>query len=315
MKLIDFNPNAYPSQPDPFILKGENGKFYVYSTSVDGVRAYESDSLTGEYKDLGFVFTMEGKKEYWAPSVIYTHGKYYMYVSCMPKDSDDCHMEAMHVASSTSPRGPFVDAKQLIEPFSIDSHVVENESGLFIFYSINDYDDPNRAGTYIVVDKMPTPESVEGKPVTVLKPTLDEEIFQRDRFKKGQHWHTLEGAFYFREGDYHYIIYSGNCYQNEYYYLGYAVAKTTETDLTKIKFTKYPNENTYMPLIAKNEFEEGTGHNSVIKEDGVWYAVYHGRDAIPDVNLANLEEKRTARICKLVLDGEKMVAERYEDKL
>ena len=75
------------------------------------------------------------------------------------------------------------------------------------------------------------------------------------------------------------------------------------------------NENTYMPLIAKNEFEEGTGHNSVIKEDGEWYAVYHGRDAIPDPNLLNLEEKRTARICKLVLDGEKMTAERYEDKL
>ena len=313
MKLIDFNPDFYPAQPDPFILKGEDGKFYIYSTSPDGVRCYQAETLTGEYKDLGFVFTMQGKKEYWAPSVIYTHGKYYMYVSCMPEDEEDCHLQAMHVASSDVPFGPFKNAKQLIEPFSIDSHVVENESGLFIFYSINDYDDEKRAGTYIVVDKMPTPESVEGKPVTVLKPTLDEEIFQRDRFKKGQHWHTLEGAFYFKEGDYHYIIYSGNCYQNEYYYLGYAVAKTTETDLTKIKFTKYPNENTYAPLIAKNDFEEGTGHNSVIKEDGVWYAVYHGRDAIPDTRFDG--DKRTARICKLILDNEKMVAVRYEDKL
>ena len=104
----------------------------------------------------------------------------------------------------------------------------------------------------------------------------------RDRFKAGQHWHTLEGAFYFREGDYHYIIYSGNCYENEYYYLGYAVAKTSETDLTKIKFTKYPDENTYAPLISKNEYEEGTGHNSVIKYDGEYYVIYHGRDVIDD---------------------------------
>ena len=44
-------------------------------------------------------------------------------------------------------------------------------------------------------------------------------------------------------------------------------------------------------------FEEGTGHNSVIKENGEWYAVYHGRDAIPDTRFDG--DKRTARICKL----------------
>ena len=70
----------------------------------------------------------------------------------------------------------------------------------------------------------------------------------RDRFRKGQHWHTIEGAFYFSEGDYHYVIYSGNCYQNEYYFLGYAAAKTSERDLTKIKFEKMPDSNTYAPL-------------------------------------------------------------------
>ena len=42
MKLIDFNPDFYPAQPDPFILKGEDGKFYIYSTSPDGVRCYQA---------------------------------------------------------------------------------------------------------------------------------------------------------------------------------------------------------------------------------------------------------------------------------
>ena len=152
-----------------------------------------------------------------------------------------------------------------------------------------------------------------GEPVSVVRPTLDQEIFMRDRFKVGQHWHTLEGAFYFREGDYHYIIYSGNCYENEYYYLGYAVAKTSETDLTKIKFTKYPDENTYAPLISKNEYEEGTGHNSVIKYDGEYYVIYHGRDVIDDGRITG--DKRTARICRLTLDGEKLTAVRDENKL
>ncbi len=312
MKLINFKEGQFNAQADPYILKAEDGKYYLYVTGIDGVHAYVADSLTAEYRYIGIVFKMEGKKEYWAPAVIFIDGKYYIYVSCMPSSSDDVHTQAMHVASSASPEGPFSSAKQIIEPFSIDAHVVKNESGLYIFYSINDYE-ADRAGTYVVVDKMLDPLTVCNNPVAVVRPTLDEEIFMKDRFKKGQHWHTLEGAFYFNEGDYHYLIYSGNCYQNEFYYLGYAVAHTQEKDLTKIKFTKYPNENVYSPLISKNSFEAGTGHNSVIKDGGIWYAIYHGRDLPPDLRLTG--DDRTARICKLHLDGEKLVAERYEDKL
>ena len=43
----------------------------------------------------------------------------------------------------------------------------------------------------------------------VVRPTMDEEIFMRDRFEKGKDWYTVEGAFYFRKGDWHYVTYSG----------------------------------------------------------------------------------------------------------
>lgn len=312
MKLIRYKKGQLNSQADPYIFKAANGKYYIYVTGVDGVHAFESQSLTAEYKYIGNVCKIEGKNEYWAPAVIYIEGKYYMYVSCMPDSSDDVHLQAMHVAVSDSPDGQFVNAKQIIEPFSIDAHVVKNQSGLYIFYSTNDYE-AQRAGTYIVVDKMIDPFTPCNNPVAVVRPTLDEEIFARDRFKQGQHWHTLEGAFYFNEGDYHYVTYSGNCYQNEYYYLGYAVAKTSETDLTKIEFKKYPDENTYCPLISKNEFESGTGHNSVIKDGDDWYVVYHGRDL--DLDDKATGDTRTARICKLKVDGEKLTAVRYSDKI
>lgn len=97
-----------------------------------------------------------------------------------------------------------------MKPFSIDPHVVKSGNDLYIFYSLNDYD-AKRAGTLIVLDKMKDPLEVENKPKVVVRATLDEEIFMKDRFKKGQHWHTIEGAYYFRKGDYHYILYSGNC--------------------------------------------------------------------------------------------------------
>lgn len=307
MKLIDVKNE---SQADPFIFEA-NGKFYVYATGRNGVALYRADDLFGEWKSLGICASVPGKIEFWAPSVIELDGKYYMYVSFMNEGETDTHLQTMHVLTADSPEGPFGNAKKLIEPFSIDSHVVKNAAGLFIFYSTNDYE-AERAGTYIVVDKMTDPFTVEGKPVAVVRPTLDEEIFKRDRFRKGQHWHTLEGAFYFRIGDRHYLIYSGNCYENEYYYLGYAVAETPENDLTKVRFTKYPSPDVYAPLVKKNEWEEGTGHNSMIEYKGEWYCVYHGRDW--GVNAAGAD-KRTARIAKIAVDGAKLTAIRKKDEI
>ena len=107
-------------------------------------------------------------------------------------------------------------------------------------------------------------------------------------------------------------MYSGNCYEKPTYYVGYARAKTTEQDLTKVKFEKYPDANTYLPVLCANDFEEGTGHHSMIKEDGQWYAIYHGRDYGAEDSTG---ERRNARICKInVCDGV-LTAERYPDKL
>ena len=69
MKLINYKEGQFNSQPDPYIIKAEDGKFYIYVTGVDGVRAFVSDSLLGEYEEIGVVFALPGKKEYWAPSV------------------------------------------------------------------------------------------------------------------------------------------------------------------------------------------------------------------------------------------------------
>lgn len=311
MKLVNYREGMYPAQPDPYLISAE-GRYYLYVTGTDGVHAYVSDSLAGEYEDIGVVFSLAGYKEYWAPSVIKLEGRYYMYVSFMPADEEDVHLEALHVAVSDCPEGPFRCEGRIAPPFSIDAHVVKNEEGLFLFYSVNDYE-AERAGTYIVADRMTDPFTPAGAPVAVVRPTLDEEIFMRDRFRMGQHWHTIEGAFYFSEGDHHYLIYSGNCYQNERYYLGYAYAHTAERDLTKIRFQKYPNDSTYAPLIAANGFESGTGHCSVIRDQAGLFVVYHGRDL--DSNPKAGEDDRTARICRLVADGQYLSAHRYEDRI
>ena len=315
MHLLQIDKDNYIGQADPYIIESD-GRYYIYTTGHDGIYAYHSDSLFGEWKFHGMVMTFPGHHGFWAPSVIELDGWFYMYNSfefygATPDEGG--HRQAMFVSRSRSPLGPFKNTKQILRPFSIDSHIVKNESGLFLFYSTNRFEG-DRIGTYIVVDRMLDPYTPERNPQVVVEPTLDEDIFRRDRYKEGQHWHTIEGAFYFREGDWHYLMYSGNCYEQPTYYIGYARAKTTETDLTKIKFEKYPDDDTYHPIISANGFEEGTGHHSMIKVDGQWYAVYHARDYDDGLG-ANAFDARNARICKINVDDGILTAERYEDKV
>ena len=302
MQLLEINKEKYIGQADPFILES-GGKFYIYTTGKDGIYAYSSDKLLEGWKFEGRVFTYPDVYDFWAPSVIEIDDTFYMYCSFEffgDTPDEGMHRQTMHVSSSKSPLGPFENTKQLLHPFSIDSHVVKNENGLFIFYSTNRFD-RERPGTIIVVDRLVDPVTVEGNPVEVIVPSIDEEIYQYDRYKEGSHWHTIEGAFYFKEGDWQYVMYSGACYENEKYFIGYARARTDETDLTKIKFAKYPDDKTYAPVLKSNEWEEGTGHHSMIKYDGEWYAVYHARN-VEDDGLDG--DRRNARICKLnVSDG------------
>ena len=66
--------------------------------------------------------------------------------------------------------------------------------------------------------------------------------------------------------------------------------------------------------MIKNDFEEGTGHHSVIKHQGQYYAIYHGRDPVSNTR-GEFEEARTARVCKLHVRDGLIIAERYADRV
>lgn len=315
MHLLKAEKGHYQGQADPYILKS-NGRYYIYVTGHDGIYAYHSDSLFEGWEYYGVVMSVPGRSAFWAPSVIELGGKFYMYNSVEIDEAEPDqggHTGAMHVSVADDPLGPFMDARQILPPFSIDSHIVQNEAGLFLFYSSNRFEG-DRIGTCIYVDRMLDPFTPAGDPVLVVEPTMDEDIYWKDRYKEGQHWHTIEGAFYFREGDWQYVMYSGNCFERPTYYVGYARAKTDETDLTKIRFEKYPDDHTYHPVLSANAFEEGTGHHSMIREKGQWYAVYHARDYQGTADL-NAFDARNARICKLYVKDGIITAERYADHI
>ena len=114
---------------------------------------------------------------------------------------------------------------------------------------------------------------------------------------------------WFEEDGWQYVMYSGGCYENDTYHIGYAAAKSNERDLTRVDFVKADDHGKFAPVLIKNEVEEGTGHHSVIRYQGEYYAVYHGRDLKADEHTGYVEE-RTARICRLKVADGKITAER-----
>ena len=307
MKLVKSTESSLRAyQADPYIFY-DNGAYYLYCTGGDGVHCYTSDKLS-DFKHIGVVCSEEDCCQYWAPCVSKCDGKFYMYYSSMSKKSDDVHTQCLKVAVADSPKGPFVYQNDLADPFSIDADIAVTENGRYLFYSINDYN-AKRVGTKIVMDKMLSPTLLAKQPRTAVSPTLDEEIFCRDRFKAGEHWHTIEGANFFYEDGWYYLLFSGNCYENNNYYVGYSRAKAITADLEGVEFLKYPNDDTYHPLLCSDGVELGTGHNSTIKVDGQWYIVYHGRDNTDDLG----QECRTARIARLIVDNGILRVEKIPD--
>lgn len=290
------------SQPDPFIFE-DNGKFYLYVTASDGVEAYTADDPFDVWHFVGIVCTIGTHKHYWAPSVIRVGEWYYLYVSC--EDTGICQF--LHVARAATPIGPFTEAKCLFDRFTIDSHVVQTEGGLFLWYA-EDNTHTDRIGTRVFVDRLLDPYTPAHTPREVIVPTFDEEIFVRNRYGDDKDWYTIEGPFWFQKDGWQYVMYSGACFQNDTYHIGYAAAHTTEPDLTKVEFIKHTADGKFSPTMVGNDVEEGVGHHSVLLYKGEYYAVYHARDVVKDPYLTG--DRRTARICKLHVQDGLITAER-----
>lgn len=269
--------------PDPFVLK-YNGHYYAYTTSGEGVAVLHSTDMVN-WLHLGYAYQREGHFDYWAPAVFYDNGLFYLYVSSRPTGEQDVHYEYLQVAVSEEPAGMFRFAKQLFATFSIDAHVVrDTDGGLVLFYSTNETlgIDEERPGTVILADRLLDPLTLEDKPQLIVKPTLDEEIYECNRFGDGRDWHTIEGAFYLQRRGTHYVMYSGNAFTKPHYYIGYSTAShQAGVSITQLAWAKHPDERTYQPLLRQNSEVEGVGHNSVVKAPNNIddWVVYHGRES------------------------------------
>lgn len=294
------------TNPDPFVMRW-CGKYYCYATDEKGVQVSVSEDLVN-WESRGYALSDPAYRDYWAPSVFYRNGKFYMYYSNIPSDQTDCHQEHLKLAVSDDPEKGFEWKKTFFEEFSIDSHPMFWNGKLYMFYSVNNWlgKEEKVSGTCILVDEMKTPEEFAGNPKEVILPSIPQEIYAADRFADGRDWYTIEGAAHVIRGNRCWLMYSANAYENVDYFVGTTVAQCRE-NLEDMEWKKYPNDWTWEPLLCKNEQMEGTGHNTVAKAPNMVdeWIVYHGRRA--EEELIQGTEQREMCIDPLYFSGDHLI--------
>ncbi|MBT1174437.1 glycoside hydrolase family 43 protein [Bifidobacterium sp. LC6] len=300
------NPVAYAdgkahTAPDPFVIRYRS-LYYCYATDEHGILVSTSPDLV-RWTSHGYCYTEAGRKNFWAPSVILINGIFHMYFSNMPEHEADTHNEIMRVATSANPLGPFEKRAELFNTFAIDSQVVWGDDGnLYLLYADNQVTglSEDRPGTSVMIDRLATPFVREGNPRPLIVPTMDEEIFARNRFGDGRDWHTVEGATYFTYRDRAFITYSANAYEHEDYFVGYSAAPLPDdpaaAHIDEMDWSKQLNGTSFDPLLIRSPQVEGTGHNSIVKAPNAIddWIVYHGRNADDELYVGT--EQRVMRI-------------------
>lgn len=275
---------------DPYVIR-HAGCYYCYNTAHDGVTLLMSPDLF-HFTYIGYALQCEDEQDFWAPCVVYCNGTFYMYYSSRPSEEADVHMQRLKVATSSSPRGPFTYKATLCDSFSIDADVQVSAEGVWtIFYATNDFrgNDPRYSGTCIVEDKLVSPFVLSGKAREVVIPSSRKELFCANRFGDGRDWYTIEAPCSYEHLGELFLLYSGNAYTSENYFVDFAQKKEQ---------TWKKRCGTGKPLLSTSDTIMGTGHNSIIKAPNLMddWLVYHGMRKLPTPETPETRELCCSRL-------------------
>ncbi len=263
-KVVYANPVIDYSLPDPTIIKGDDGYFYLYATEdIRNVPIHRSKDLL-DWKLIGTAFTDSTRPDFepnggiWAPDINKIGNKYVLYYSMSVWGGEwTC---GIGVATADKPEGPFTDQGMLFRSNgigvqnSIDPFYIEDGGKKFLFWG-------SFRGIYGIE------LSDDGLSV-----------------KKGAEKHQVagtayEGTYIHKRGDYYYFFASiGTCCE------GLKSTYTTVVARSAHLFGPYVNrtgetmmDNHHEVLIHKNDAFVGTGHNSEIVSDanGHDWVFYH----------------------------------------
>jgi len=258
------NPVINYSLPDPTIIKGEDGYYYLYATEdIRNVPIHRSADLVN-WEMTGTAFTNETRPNFepkggiWAPDINKIGNKYVLYYSMSVWGGEwTC---GIGVATADKPEGPFTDLGKIFRSNeigvqnSIDPFYIEEGGRKFLFWG-------SFRGIYFIE------LSSDGLSV---KPEATKQQIAGTAYE-GVYIHKRNGAYYL-------FASIGSCCE------GLKSTYTTVVGRSENLFGPYKNkkgelmmDNHHEILIHKNDKFVGPGHNSEIvtdKEGHDWF-FYH----------------------------------------
>ena len=245
---------------DPFILL-DNGTYYAYGTHGNkGIEYYTSNDLK-EWNFGGLALHKKnsyGEKWFWAPEVYLVNGIYYMFYTAE---------ERCCVATSTSPRGPFVQEEQkpLIDGYkNIDNTLFIDDDGTPYMFFVR----VGRPFKICVVELERDLKSIKEETLSVcITPTQSWEK------RSGR---VNEGPSIIKHNGIYYMLYSGNGYKSQEYGIGYATAKNIKGTWRKSSLN---------PLLQLPGNLVGVGHGAPFYDKkGRLHYVFHAHNSFEKIH-------------------------------
>lgn len=274
------NPVINYSLPDPTIIKGEDGFFYLYATEdIRNLPIHRSKNLV-DWEYLGTAFTdrtrpnFEEKGGIWAPDINKIGDKYVLYYSMSVWGGEwTC---GIGCATADKPEGPFTDhgkmfrSNEINVQNSIDPFYIEDNGRKYLFWG-------SFRGIYAIELAEDGLSIKEGVKPTRIAGT------------------AYEGTYIHKKGDYYYLFASiGTCCE------GLKSTYTTVVGRSKNLYGPYLDkkggcmlDNQHEILIRKNNSFVGTGHNSEIVTDEAgndWFFYHAVSTKNPDGRVLMLDK-------------------------
>ena len=263
-KNVYYNPVINYSLPDPSVIKGEDGYFYLYATeNIRNLPIHRSKNLV-DWEYVGTAFTNDTRPDFepkgglWAPDINKIGDKYVLYYSMSVWGGEwTC---GIGCATADKPEGPFKDhgkmfrSNEINVQNSIDPFYIEDGGKKYLFWG-------SFRGIYGIELSDDGLSIKKGAKLRQVAGTAYE----------GTYIHKKDGYYYF-------FASIGTCCE------GLKSTYTTVVGRSKKLFGPYVDksgkkmlDNHHEVLIHKNDAFVGTGHNSEIVTDkaGNDWMFYH----------------------------------------
>lgn len=265
------------SGADPFVVRFEDGYYYVYSAD-GGVFVSRADNIHHLRQDGKCIFRPEeGKpysKELWAPEIHFIDGDWYCYVAADDGVNANHHM---YVLKSTDgrPDGVYAMVGMLDDGsgcWAIDGTVMPCGGKLYFVWSGWESRENTHQNLYIAPMKSPT--ELAGARVLLSRPEYDWEKRGSGPTKSGKCLPTVnEGPQILEKDGTVHVIYSAAGSWCRHYCLGMLTLRGGDP-LNPADWVKCKE-----PVFVESEGTHGPGHCSFVKaKDGKTdFIIYHAR--------------------------------------